>query len=37
MAELRLMLRDGSGPAYLDRHGEALARQLAVVFAGLNG
>jgi hypothetical protein len=37
MAELKLMLRDGTGPAYLDRHGEALARQLAVVFAGLNG
>lgn len=37
MAELRLMLRDGTGPAYVDRYGEALARQLAVVFAGLSG
>ena len=37
MAELNLMLRDGTGPAYLDRHGEALSRQLALVFAGLSG
>jgi hypothetical protein len=37
MAELKLILRDGTGPAYLDRHGEALSRQLAAVFAGLSG
>jgi hypothetical protein len=37
MAELKLMLRDGTGPAYLDRHGEALSRQLALVFGGLSG
>jgi hypothetical protein len=37
MAELKLMLRDGTGPAYLDRYGEALARQLALIFAGLSG
>ena len=36
-AELKLMLCDGTGPAYLDRHGEALSRQLAPVFAGLSG
>jgi hypothetical protein len=37
VAELKLMLRDGTGPAYTDRRGEALARQLELVRAGLRG
>jgi hypothetical protein len=37
MAELELMLRDGAGPLYLDRHGEALARMIELVRAGLRG
>jgi hypothetical protein len=37
LAELRLALRDGTGPLYVDRHGEALARQVLVVSAGLRG
>jgi hypothetical protein len=37
IAELKLMLRDGTGPLYLDRHGEALSRQLARVYAELSG
>jgi hypothetical protein len=37
IAECKLMLRDGTGPAYVDRRGDDLARQLASVFAGLRG
>jgi hypothetical protein len=37
VAELWLALRDGNGPVYVDHHGEALARQVAVVSAGLRG
>jgi hypothetical protein len=37
VAEAKLMLSDGAGPAYLDGHGEALARQLTGVLAGLRG
>lgn len=37
VAELRLALRDGAGPFYMDRQGEALARQLATISAGLRG
>lgn len=32
-----LMVRGRTGPAYLDRHGEALSRRLDLVFAGLSG
>jgi hypothetical protein len=35
VAEAKLMLSDGAGPAYLDGHGEALSRQLTEVLAGL--
>jgi hypothetical protein len=37
VAECKLMLSDGAGPAYVDGHGEALARQLTSVLAGLRG
>ncbi|MGI8713516.1 MAG: hypothetical protein ACR2NR_10100 [Solirubrobacteraceae bacterium] len=37
VAELSLMLRDGTGPVYCDRHGEALARQLQLIRASLRG
>ena len=37
VAECRLMLTDGAGPAYLDGHGEALARELGLVFSRLRG
>lgn len=37
LAELSMALRDGTGPLYVDRHGEALARQVSVVSAGLRG
>lgn len=37
MAELWLALRDGAGPFYMDRQGEALTRQLATISAELRG
>jgi hypothetical protein len=37
LARLKLTLTDGAGPAYTDRHGEALARQLQLARAGLSG
>ncbi|HEY5091597.1 MAG TPA: hypothetical protein VIK30_16570 [Polyangia bacterium] len=37
VAECKLMLSDGAGPAYVDGHGEALARELGLIFAGLRG
>jgi hypothetical protein len=37
VAACELMLRDGTGPAYVDGQGEALARQLTSVLAGLRG
>jgi hypothetical protein len=37
VAKCRLILSDGAGPAYVDGHGEALARQLTAVLAGLRG
>jgi hypothetical protein len=37
VAECKLMLSDGAGPAYVDGHGEALARQLTEVLVGLRG
>jgi hypothetical protein len=35
IAEARLILTDGTGPAYTDRRGEGLARQLALADARL--
>lgn len=37
VAGVRAMLRDGAGPLYADRHGEALARELQAVASGLRG
>jgi hypothetical protein len=37
LAELMLVLRDGAGPLYVDRHGEALTRQITLVSAALRG
>jgi hypothetical protein len=37
MAELAMMLRDGTGPLYADRHGEALGGALALVRTRLRG
>jgi hypothetical protein len=37
IAILELVLIDGTGPAYRDAHGEALARQLQLAGAGLGG
>lgn len=37
VAELRLALRDGAGPFYVDRTGEALARQLEAISTKLRG
>lgn len=37
VASLRLLLVDGTGPAYTDRHGEALARALQVAGCRLTG
>jgi hypothetical protein len=37
VAEVNLMLSDGAGPAYVDGHGDALARQLTSVLADLRG
>jgi hypothetical protein len=37
VAELAMMLRDGTGPLYADRHGEALGRALALARMRLRG
>jgi hypothetical protein len=37
IAKLRMIVVDGTGPAYTDRRGEALARALELAAAGLNG
>jgi hypothetical protein len=37
VAECKLMLTDGAGPAYVDRHGPALERELRLVLSGLRG
>lgn len=37
IAEARLIVVDGTGPAYTDRRGEGLARQLALAEARLTG
>jgi hypothetical protein len=37
VAILELVLIDGAGPAYTDRRGEGLARQLNLARAGLGG
>lgn len=37
IAECKLLLSDGAGPAYVDGHGEALGRQLTAVLARLRG
>ena len=37
LAAARLIVTDGTGPAYTDRRGEALAREIELVNAGLRG
>ncbi|MDQ6803988.1 MAG: hypothetical protein M3065_03255, partial [Actinomycetota bacterium] len=37
IAILMVLLTDGAGPAYTDRHGEALARQLQLARTALMG
>ncbi len=37
VAACQLMLRDGTGPAYVEGQGEALTRQLRSILAGLRG
>ncbi len=37
VAPLAIIVTDGAGPAYTDRHGDVLARQLQLARAGLTG